>query len=208
MKTITRTILLFTAAELKEADPQAFEKAREKYNDAELDLEWWRTVYDEFLQIAPLMGFSVESDNIQFSGFWSQGDGASFTGSAVFAVDALEKVKSYAPQDTTLHAIAKDCGDYGAQGIRCRIERISSHYCHENTISVEDNVWTLDAEGELQDCTEEAADNVRDTCRALMRWLYGQLEKEHTYRSGEECFLETAAANEWTFTADGEMENE
>lgn len=198
MKVITRTITLCTAAELKADHPAAFAAALERYNDGQDDYGH-DAVTEDFLCIARLMGFNTDAKQISWSGFGSQGDGASFTGSAAFAADALEKVKDYAPQDQELHRIAAECAEYGKQGIRCKLERNSHHYSHANTVSVD--AYRLDVlKAELPD--------VQQTCRDLMQWLYRQLEKDYEYRCSEECFLENAKSNEWTFTADGKMDND
>jgi len=213
MKTIELTV--YTASELKSQFPKAFDKAREKYNDT-VDVEWWDDCYEDLLNIAPLMGFSIERKNIQFSGFWSQGDGASFTGSAIFAADALEKVKTECPIDTELHRIAAECAEYGKAGIRCNIIRTSSHYCHENTVTVDATSSATESDVENgyaaevgDDCEvePETGKSVTETCRSLMRWHYRQLEKECGYLSGEECFLETADANDWHFDEYGDLVN-
>ncbi len=56
---------------------EAKEVAREWYREHMNDYEWWDHIYDEWKEELNDMGFyNVE---IAFSGFWSQGDGASFT---------------------------------------------------------------------------------------------------------------------------------
>lgn len=201
----TTTINLYTAAELKTQFPKAFESARSEYNDT-TDHGWWYATFDDFQEIAALMGFQIESKDIQFSGFSSQGDGASFTGVVEFKPDALETVKAHAPQDEQLHRIAAVCADYGRKGIKARLTRLSRHYVHEYTVRAD--AYTLDADGdESENLGGYDNDDVTDTCRNLMKWLYRQLEKEAEYRASDECFLETAEANEWTFEESGRMHN-
>jgi hypothetical protein len=205
----TRTINLYTATELKERFPQAFERARAEYNDTQ-DRYWSEATISDFLRIAPLMGFQVERKDVNWSGFGSQGDGASFTGSAVFDPDALAKVKDYAPVDEKLHAIAAECERYSKAGVRVKLERLPSHHSHEHTVTAD--AWHTDSDGEEMNLDDIVTDfpvtctEIQETCRAFMRWLYGQLEKEYEYRSGEECFLQTAEANDWYFTEAGELE--
>jgi hypothetical protein len=50
----------------------------EKHREINVHHEWWDSVYETFKEDMNLLGYSVE--DITFSGFWSQGDGASFTG--------------------------------------------------------------------------------------------------------------------------------
>lgn len=205
MKTLTLNI--YTADELKTLFPAAFDKARMHYNDtAGGDNFWTEGVVSDFLEIAGLMGFTVTEKDIAWSGFGSQGDGASFTGSAVFAADALEKVREYAPQDMELHRIAGECAKYGRNGICAGLSRVCRAYSHENTVLIDD-AWRVGAEGCLEG-TSTTTHEILETCRSLMRWLYRQLEKEYEYRTSEDTFLETAGVNEWHFTEDGKMVSE
>jgi hypothetical protein len=51
----------------------------DKYRHINVEhVEWWDSEYDCFKQDMAEVG--IEVDNIYFSGFWSQGDGACFEG--------------------------------------------------------------------------------------------------------------------------------
>lgn len=56
---------------------QAKERARDWYRTGGLDYEWWDSIEDEWKQELEELGFN--EPDIAFSGFSSQGDGASFT---------------------------------------------------------------------------------------------------------------------------------
>lgn len=49
--------------------------ANRDYNIAH---DWWEDTYDFFIEAASEFGLCVTRDDIEFSGFWSQGDGANF----------------------------------------------------------------------------------------------------------------------------------
>ena len=51
-------------------------------------------------------GAIFEAPCIWFSGFWSQGDGASWEGDYAYRKSATADLRAYAPQDRTLHRIA------------------------------------------------------------------------------------------------------
>lgn len=71
MKTIETIVY-----EFDELNDKAKEKAREWYREGNLDYPWYDCTQCDFHEFLALIGFhGVES---QFSGFWSQGDGASF----------------------------------------------------------------------------------------------------------------------------------
>ena len=59
--------------EYEELSDRAKALAREKYGEPPDD--WYECVYDRFKEEGRDKGFSI--DEIQFSGFYSQGDGAS-----------------------------------------------------------------------------------------------------------------------------------
>lgn len=58
-------------------DPDAQEAARDNYREGNLDYEWWDHIYEEWIAELEEMGW--RNPEINFSGFSSQGDGASFT---------------------------------------------------------------------------------------------------------------------------------
>lgn len=51
----------------------------ERHRDINVDYEWWRPTIEHFVERVNELGLDVKFDDVQFSGFWSQGDGASFT---------------------------------------------------------------------------------------------------------------------------------
>jgi hypothetical protein len=56
------------------------EELIERYRDINTRCEnWWTDVYAEFVSACRVASLPVEKDTIAFTGFWSQGDGASFT---------------------------------------------------------------------------------------------------------------------------------
>ncbi len=55
-----------------------------------------------------------------------------------------------------------------------------------------------------QDMTCNAENAVVEAPCDLARWLYRQLEREYEYLSSDEAVDETIAANDYTFTGDGQ----
>lgn len=54
------------------------EKLLDKYRDINVEDEWWEFVYERAVEENAVLG--IEVTKMRFSGFWSQGDGASFEG--------------------------------------------------------------------------------------------------------------------------------
>ena len=63
--------------EYDQLGPDAQERARDNYREGNLDYEWWDHIYEEWIAELEEMGW--HNPEINFSGFASQGDGASFT---------------------------------------------------------------------------------------------------------------------------------
>lgn len=61
----------------QQLDDAGKERARDNYRTSGLDYDWWDHIYEEWHEELREMGFS--NPEISFSGFASQGDGASFT---------------------------------------------------------------------------------------------------------------------------------
>lgn len=194
MRTQTVTTNIFTFGEL---DDDAKEKARDWYREGALDYEWWNCVYDDAKEIAVLMG--IEIDDIFFSGFTSQGDGAQFTGRYYYKKGSVAAVKAYAPQDETLHAIAQSLVDIQRPRfyqIYASVER-HGHYCHAYCTSI--NVM---AEHEMN-APKDVEDAIQEALRDYMNWIYKRLEETHDHLMSDESADDMIMSNEYEFTADG-----
>ena len=199
----TETIEIYTFNELSE---DAKENARNWWRKIGLDYDWYEHVFSDFVTICEILGFDVIESNIHFSGFCSQGDGASFTGSYKYIKGTSKKIRDYAPFDNVLHGIADTL-----QALQKRnfyrlwgnIERCStSNYVHENTISC--GYVERDSDN-YQDPTSDAEETLTDCARDLCHWLYASLEKEYDWLMSDEYIDETIRCNEYEFSATGEI---
>ena len=202
---------VFTIDELSGA---AKEAARIWYRQAGLHDEWYDFVYEDFETICRIIGVTLatspvrlygggtrDKPQIYWSGFSSQGDGASFSGRYSYARGAARAIRAHAPKDTELHRIAD-----ALQAVQRRnfhqlhaSIRQSGRYCHEYTMAIEverdSPTW--------QPSTDGAEDTVTEALRDLARWLYRQLRQEYEHQTSDETVDEIVAVNAWTFTADG-----
>lgn len=152
--------------------------------------DWWDSCYESFTVTAEIMGFDVSPRDIQFSGFWSQGDGASFTGSYSYAKGAAKRIRAEFPTETELHAITDMLQDLQRRNfwqLTARVYRIGHHYSHSNTIAAE-------CERDTQDPTDDSDDIVTDAARRLSDWLYSNLESEFEYQSYDDAGRQCGAA--------------
>ncbi len=203
-----------TVYELRELSEAAKEKARSWYREHGLFDEWYDFVFEDFQAICGLLGIDLETRPVRlygggtredpcifFRGFWSQGDGASFSGTYGYKPDAARAIRGHAPEDATLHAIADRLQDLQRRNFYQLTAGISrqGRYCHEYTMSI-----TMDRDSPTgQDMTADAEDAVTEAMRGLARWLYRQLELEYESQTSDEAADEAIQCNEWTFTDSG-----
>lgn len=144
--------------------------------------DWWDCTFEDAKAIGALMGFDI--DNIYFSGFSSQGDGACFTGRLHYRKGAAAAVKAYAPLDLELHRIAAAWQEaHKAHGWKVTgTVKHSGHYSHENCTSFdfEDprRPW-----GDIRDGFDEST--FIGPARDFMRWIYRQLEANYDYQKAD-----------------------
>lgn len=197
MRTITTQVFKFS-----ELSDKAKEKAIQEYRGNGIDFSFHaECVIDDAKAIAALFGMDIEK--VYYSGFWSQGSGASFFGDYRYKAGALAAVKAYAPQDKELHAIVQRLQKMQRKrfyGISCRILQ-RGRYVHENTMLVDEifingnRVYFNpgDIENEVIDCLRDYA-----------IWIYKRLESEYEYQNSDECISEYLNESETEFTVDGE----
>jgi hypothetical protein len=184
---------------------KAKERARQDYRETGMDYEWWDAVYEDAKEILQMLGFC--HIDINFSGFWSQGDGACFTGDWGADDVKVGKVAEHAPKDEKLHAIAAVIEEAGIRWqtvvaldpdtellVPGASLRHHGSYCHEHTVTID-----------TADFFEVDEEPFVEACRDLMRWIYKQLEAEYDYLTSDETIDDNIRANEWEFTKDGEF---
>ena len=133
-----------------------------------------------------LQAIGLEDIDIQYSGFWSQGDGLSFTAS--------------------VHDMALFCNHIGvpAMGdVDASFYRTTSRYLHENTCTTEVNFIqapeSSEHEGQL-DLLQQAMELWRkEECRRL----YKVLERYYEECISSEAIIEHLEVNEYHFLEDG-----
>ena len=207
-------IICTTVYQFSELSDTAKEKARSWYRELGPYDAWWDAVYEDFERVCEILGIRLKTRPVRlmgggmrakpciwFSGFWSQGDGASFEGYLSHSKGAPARIRDYAPTDATLHGIADRL-----QAIQRRnfyqLAAEASHrgrYYHEYSMSVD---VTRDSPT-CQSPTEDAEETVTEALRDLARWLYRQLQAEYDYLTSDGSIEEGIIVNEYTFTEGG-----
>lgn len=190
------------AYQLHELSSEAQEKAIDnfRYNERYPVHGWWEFVYDDVKPIAAMFG--LEIDEIYWSGFYSQGDGACFEGYYSYKAGGLKAVEEYAPTDMELYGIVK-----GLQDIQRRFfygltasTKHRGHYYHSGCMAV--NVGQRDFSYYVN---EDAESEVTNLLRQFADWIYSRLEDEHDYLMSDEAVRATIEDNEYEFDEEGNL---
>lgn len=213
----------------EELTPKAQEKALAWFGES-LDYEWWDCTYANAKEDGKEKGFDIE--DIRFSGFWSQGDGASWTGEVNIKQFLEHHLKEDHPSYSryfVLQAIINEGNDWVER--RVNVSRYGFRYVHSNTMRLdgvdyggvdnldEDDEERLQEEGPLQRADiyqlwkgidgsallDDLCDWVIKEARAIADKIYEDLEAEHDHLTSEESLIESAYANGWRFTEDGRL---
>lgn len=192
----TEKAKIYTFDELSE---KAKEFARMHYGDTCLDYEWWCGVYYDFIDDCKKYGLGVNYDDINFSGFCSQGDGASFTCDNI----DIEKFIKYSGIKIR----------YGLPPIvisntELTITRTDNMYYHENTVSSNyqycyTGYHHIDAY--LENIAEKLQDKLEDLKNTLCLKLYDELEGEYDWLLSDEHIDEELREYDFEFYENGKL---
>lgn len=137
--------------------------------------------------------------NISFSGFYSQGDGASFTGT-IDIIKWLEYNK-IAKYDRILKLMKSGNIDTGANIKRDRW----GNYVHWNTTSISYSWYLDDKYTRINELLESLEEDILKDHQQLNKDIYDDLEKCYDNQVSDEAVKETLIANEYEFDEDGRM---
>lgn len=188
-----------TVYEFHELDDQAKERARMKYREAPLDCDWSEYVLESAVHAGLLLGITTEPRHIRFSGFYSQGDGASFHGWYQPNFDAVKNVAAEFPTDSVLANIAAKLTTLQVS-LRLRSQNYISasivfagfNYAHSNTM-------VLEADDEF---AENDQHELLTQMRRFADWIYAALQAEYDYLGSDENIDELLQSQE--FDEDGD----
>jgi hypothetical protein len=183
----------------------------EKYRECNVDYcDWYDDVYQAFIEDMKAIGVRV--DNIYFSGFWSQGDGACFEGRVEDSETFLNNFQGY----PMMNNLVRNGGS-----ISLKIEH-RGHYYHSNSICWEYEVepfWQVvsaptefheniirimdeELDKEVGKFEAEAIEFLKDS----MGELYSRLSDTYDYLVSNEAVAETIVANDWHINNDDNEE--
>ena len=191
--------------------------------DYNTDHQWWESTYDFFIETASQFGLHVEHDDIEFSGFWSQGDGACFEfertnlGSILVAChNTLDELELPSPNplvyaflgiynaivDCTgavmAHLQPRDVMDV-LEDIIVTVERHSGPYCHSGMRYIELDYGTMaDDDAVARVLGTSGPELQKALIKSVARvadCLYRMLKEEYDYLTSDEQVWESMVAN-------------
>lgn len=190
-----------TVFKFDELNESAKENARDWYKGCIETSEWSEYVYDDVKECGALIGITV--DNIYFTGFSSQGDGACFEGSYRYKKGAIDAVSAHTGGMNTLVNLAKELQEIQRKAFYRLSAKVkhSGRYYHENCTDIDVYKETNDAYVNYADADTD--EKISECLKSFMRWIYRELERAHDDYMSDVNIDETIRINEYTFTEDG-----
>lgn len=192
--TVERTLYTFDDLPTEKAKRAALEWGRDVYFKG----EWWDSVYDDFQQIAKIIGIDIYDDGrrsaIFFQKLFCQGQGASFRGFYSYAKGCRAGIRAHAPIDTRLHAIVDRLAD---------VQRSAFYRLYANVEPIRDTTIHC----EVYEARPEQADEVTGALRDLCDWLARQLADECLALGEDDHIGEWLTINEFTFDETGDRQD-
>lgn len=186
----TETINIYEFNELPDA---AKEKAIQYFrNSLEFDVE-----LDYYADMLSEKGF--ERSQISYSGFCSQGDGASF--SCTIDIEKLFKGGKLTKYERVYLELVR-------KGYVCGIKIVQfGHYCHENTMSIEseNHFYGLKFPDYWFDAFDDVLAGILEEAKDQARQIYKNLEADYDYQRSDEYIIQMIEANDYEFTDKGEL---
>lgn len=169
-------------------------KASRWFTERNIDLDWLVSSLEADIE----EDFGMKDVDISFSGFYNQGDGASFIG----RVDDIPKfIRAIGIEDEILPKVMKEIEDV----YEMRVVRTNSRYVHENTVAFEiedldDTVVVLMSPFGVGDITIDLDETLEgiELKKKASKWLYEKCKE--IYRTLGKAYEEEfsdEAAEEW-----------
>lgn len=178
----------------KDLPQSAKEKLIEENRGINIHYEWYYPEYEHAKSVAEVLGIDI--DRIYFTGFWSQGSGASFTGRVRYNKDMLKQIKKVTNDEEILR-IAKEI--HRLQRKTCYTTYITvdrrGYYYHEKSMVISEIRSDKGNPYELEhDWLEVFAD--------FSLWIYKNLERTYDFLISDASVIEALEDNEYVLLED------
>ena len=217
-----------TAKSFEELSEETKILAIEKNRDINISHDWWEDTIGIFAEDMLKYGLTIDPDEgVQFSGFHSQGDGASFVTESIdseefmkegLELDSNEFLDMEEPPKDELQQLVGDMKEIGFDNrerltpadFYFNVVRTSSNYSHENTVSMDMDFDELEKDDDDDDrdfdsfasgLEDDATEWIRDKCKEL----YKKLEDYNNELTSDKEVAESLISNEYMFDEEGDI---
>lgn len=211
----------------EELSPEAKEKALDHYRDINVVYNDWEEPIIEGFKEDMLEEFGVDVNETYYSGFHSQGDGASYEGEvddyekffknalSIKSSEFLDMGDEEKSDDEGLVTLMGDLRNIGfdtrerlkPEDFYIRFSQSSSRYLHSNTMDISIRVDEIeesdDDERDFQPVIDEIEQESLAWARAKADELYYSLYKYYEELQEDDKVKESILANEYKFDKDG-----
>jgi hypothetical protein len=215
----------------EQLDDNAKEKVKAWWYEHGLWDRWYEDTYEQFKEEGYELGFLI--GKMYFSGFYSQGDGASWSGQ----IDIVAWLRAHTEDSIAREAWIQLINEGWAE--KHMPVGQSGRYCHSGTMSVAywdgmigdpESIQDLEPSHQLMQqesifkgmnaldllnlitssdfqykSMADIADALKESAMDYADKLYEQLRGEYEYLTSEENLIESCDANDWQFNNEGEM---
>lgn len=143
----------------------------------------------------------IQIDDIFYTGFYSQGDGACFTGEYTYKAGSVKAIKNLS-FDEELRNVAinlQDTQKKAFYGLSAKI-KYSGRYCHELCTNI--SVWNDKTDN---DANDQQANDIAKYLRDFMLWSYSLLKSEYEFQLFDSTLIDSINANSEVFDEYGTM---
>ena len=210
-----------------ELSPEAQENALDNNRDINVDYDGWEDGVTETFK-EEMSEIGIDDITISYSGFYSQGDGASFTSEDIdtrklFNAIGIQSNESLdmktdderkKGENKDFYDLLDRMEDVGQlvrnrikpEEIRVTIERTDNRHVHYNTVRANVEIWDEpDGWEEPYGFTDKLEDTVTEHIRGLCKDLYRRLEKEYDLLTSDDSVKETLIDNDYKFDEEGNI---
>lgn len=224
---IQKTITAYTFQELLDLNKEgevtetALSKARAYMAESVTFVEWHESVLSYWTDA--LAGIGFVDAKISYSGFWSQGDGASFTSEVDFerlvrflSGDSMKCSDGEQFPTDPDGVIVREIGEvprdeeyrtlYDIDGyVFCVVERTSHAYSHENTCEFRATLVEINRTKGAESIFKRFEEDAEMLRKRLSQCIYRDLMNEYESLTSDESLAETSELGEYLFDINGRL---
>lgn len=191
----------YTVYKFSELSEDAKEKVLERYRDWNVSDEYWYEHFNDFLK-EDLKEFGLLFDSFSFSGFFSQGDGASIR----YSISDTFKFIRHLMPDKKDSKLINRLEEWAVDGIDHdrETQRRRDFYYYDDYCAVEFNLYGANQPlPRLSDFVERLNKASTEFHKDLCRKLYRDLQREYDYQTSDTTLTEYFIQSDYVFTQEG-----